>query len=188
MSLYLVTGACGAGKSTVAHELIRVGLSALDGDNVPGLVEWFNVSSDQPVKYPRGIADASWLKEHKHRWNPSLIQEIARPALHKNVFLCGISSNQERLYKNFHKVFLLSTEDAVLNQRMRDRNNGNNFGKIAEEREYVLSWHARFEQRNLEAGAIPINATLPLSQVLGGILWHVYAQNPGINNESDSAA
>jgi hypothetical protein len=138
---YLVEGLSGAGKSSVYEELIRRGYKAVSTDRA-----WKH--RDYPM----------W---HQHKAVGEL--ESLEPEV---LFVCGSSRNRDRFLPYFTKVFNLSIDDDTMRHRLRERTN-NDFGKQPEEVELMLRLNRSDEK---PAGAIDVDATQPLDQVVDELL------------------
>jgi gluconate kinase len=149
---YLVEGLSGAGKSSVYEELIRRGYKA--------------ISTDRAWKVP---ADAdTGLEVRPMRWvwdEQRAVNELERPEP-EVLFVCGSSSNRDDFLPYFTKVFNLRIDDDTMRRRLEERTN-NDFGKQPEELELMLTLN-RSEER--PAGAIDVDATQPLEQVVAELL------------------
>jgi hypothetical protein len=143
---YLVDGVSGAGKSSVYEELIRRG--------------WKAVSTDRAWKRP---ADPG---HDGYGWDERLaVGELESPEPDV-LFVCGSSGDRGRFLPYFTKVFNLRIDDDTMRRRLRERTN-NDFGKRAEELELMLALN-RTDDRL--AGAIDVDATQPLRQVIDDVL------------------
>jgi hypothetical protein len=82
------------------------------------------------------------------------------------LFVCGGGGNRDRFLRYFTKVFNLRIDDDTLQSRLAERTN-NDFGKGPEELERVLRLNRRDDK---PAGAIDLDATQPLEQVVDDVL------------------
>ena len=82
------------------------------------------------------------------------------------LFVCGSSRNRDHFLPYFTKVFNLRIDDDAMRRRLRDRTD-NTFGKQPWELELMLKLNRRDEK---PAGAIDIDATKPLDQVVDELL------------------
>jgi hypothetical protein len=82
------------------------------------------------------------------------------------LFVCGSGRNRDRFLPCFTKIFNLRIDDDTMRRRLRERTN-NEFGKQPEEVELMLRLNRRDEK---PAGAIDIDATQPLHQVVDELL------------------
>lgn len=105
MSAFLITGNPGSGKTTLADELTRRGLLAVDADKS---AHW-ETASGVPVDQPEHAAD-EWLLSHRWVCRRARIEAINRPhaADGQHIFLCGIAMNQRDMLDLFTMVFLFS--------------------------------------------------------------------------------
>ncbi len=142
---YLVEGLSGAGKSSVYDELIRRGYKA--------------ISTDRAWKRP-GPTHGDW------RWDQQkAVSELESPEP-EVLFVCGSSGNRDRFLSYFTKVFNLRIDDETMRRRLQERTN-NDYGKQPEELELMLRLNRSDEK---PAGAIDVDATRPLGQVVDEVL------------------
>ena len=143
---YLVEGLSGAGKSSVYEELIRRGYKA--------------ISTDRAWKQRADPDTAHWTW-HAQR----AVGELERPEPDV-LFVCGSSGNRDRFLPYFTKVFNLRIDDDTMRRRLQERTN-NDYGKEPEEVELMLRLNRSDEK---PAGAIDVDATQPLDQVVDELL------------------
>jgi len=141
---YLVEGLSGAGKSSVYDELIRRGYKA--------------ISTDRAWKVLAGDDNAMW------DMNKALMElESQEPEV---LFVCGSSRNRDSFLPYFTGIFNLRIDDDTMRRRLRERTN-NEFGKGPEELQRMLELNRSGEK---PAGAIDVDATRPLRQVVDDVL------------------
>jgi gluconate kinase len=140
---YLVEGLSGAGKSSVYEELIRRGYKA--------------ISTDRAWKY-NADDNSMWDLQKAVRELESAEPEV--------LFVCGSSRNRDRFLPYFTKTFNLRIDDDTMRRRLQERTN-NEFGKQPEELELTLTLNRSDET---PAGAIDVDATQPLDQVVDELL------------------
>ena len=145
---YLVEGLSGAGKSSVYEELIRRGYKAISTDRawkghaVPG----------------GGLQGRPWDERRA-------VSELESPEP-EVLFVCGSASNRDRFLPYFTEIFNLRIDDDTMRRRLQERTN-NDFGKEPEELELMLRLNRSDEK---PAGAIELDATQPLGQVVDELL------------------
>ncbi len=147
---FLVEGLSGAGKSSVYEELIARGYNA--------------ISTDRAWKYradpDTGLAGDNWMWDRQ-----KALSELESPKSDV-LFVCGSSRNRDCFLPYFTKVFNLRIDDDTMRRRLQERTN-NDFGKQPEELERTLRLNRRDEK---PAGAIDVDATQPLEQVVDELL------------------
>lgn len=79
MSAVQITGCSGAGKSTVAAALGRLGLASIDADADPLLARFVDPVGTV-VTEPPAAPDWSWLARHRWAWDPDRLD--ARRGFH----------------------------------------------------------------------------------------------------------
>lgn len=163
---YLITGVAGSGKSTLATELQKKGFAAYDVD--AGFSYYINKHSGEKAVRPLHPT-LKWYDHHTRVFSESVLQNLFKKHSDETIFICSITSNQSKFYKDFDKIFLLTAPDETIIHRLETRTN-NHFGKHPVEKQRVLTGHDSFDQELIAAGAIPIDSTQPIHQVVGDIL------------------
>ena len=152
---YLVEGLSGAGKSSVYEELIRRGYKAISTDRA-----WKHHADPDTGLPGRPIHhDNSMWDQQK------AVSELESPEP-EVLFVCGSSRNRDRFLPYFTKMFNLRIDDDAMRRRLQERTN-NDFGKQPEEVELMLRLNRSDEK---PAGAIDVDATQPLHQVVDELL------------------
>ena len=167
MNKFFITGISGSGKSSVLQELAKKGFSTIDIDDINGLCEWVNNDTLKVEKWEHGMTK-EWYQNHKYICDKTKLVDL----MNKNsndVIVAGLPSNRYELLDLFDKVFLLQCKEETFIKRLTDRTN-NDFGKHDLEKENILSWYKNFETKMLDRGAVPINADLPLVDVVSNIV------------------
>jgi len=143
VSVVLVTGMSGTGKSAALRELERRGHQVVDTD----YGDWIDTSGPEPLWREDRIA--------------ALLDEHAEGTL----FVAGCVANQGRFYPRFDVVVLLSAPLEVMLERVAARDS-NDFGKSNEERARIVR-DAETVEPLLRAGAsAEIDTRAALSEVV----------------------
>ena len=100
---------------------------------------------------------------------PSKVQALAARADGRLVFLCGSTANEHEVWHLFSRVIYLAIDEQTLRDRLASRRS-NDFGKAPHELEAILSWHQVGEADYREFGAVVVDATLPLHEVVDQVL------------------
>ena len=167
---YLVEGVSGAGKTSVATELQQRGHHVIHGDRElayrgdPETGE--RLSSAASARLEGGPAA---IHRH-HLWDVEKVSALTDDASHPVTFFCGGSRNFEQFADRFDGVFLLVVDLETLEARLAARP-ADEFGGMPAERDFIRRLHAAGE--GLPANAIPIDATVPLVDVVDAILARV---------------
>jgi dephospho-CoA kinase len=148
VTVVLVTGMSGTGKSSVLAELARRGHRVVDTDYGGWCVEM-------------PLAEGSELVWDGERIGTLLDEHTEGP-----LFIQGCVSNQGRFYPRFDAVVLLSAPLEVILERVATRET-NNYGKSDAERAEIVHYHGTVEPR-LRAGATAeIDTRKPVAEVAG---------------------
>lgn len=124
MTIHLIGGREGTGKSTLSRMLASWGYPAIDADTHPGLSVWVDVSTGQvvpesEVDYP---VDEAWVRSHRWIWDPGKMQELMRLYEGREAFLCGSkTANEADFYPLFGLRFYLWAQDGIILRRLQER-------------------------------------------------------------------
>ena len=152
---YLVEGLSGAGKSSVYEELIRRGYKAISTDRAwKRLADPDTSLPGRPIRYSESIWDQQKALSELEDAEPDVL------------FVCGSSRNRDRFLPYFTAIFNLRIDDDTMRRRLQERTN-NDYGKQPEELELMLRLNRSDEK---PAGAIDVDATQPLRQVVDEVL------------------
>jgi hypothetical protein len=174
MSAVLITGCSGAGKSTIAAVLARRGLAAIDTDDDPALARWVDLAGAVVVEEPP-TPDLDWLSRHRWAWNPARLDALIAAAAPAALYLCGGAANELELAGRFTHVFLLEIDEPTMLARIDARRDYHDWGHIGDTREHLRRFLPGYQDRLRASGAIRIDATQPLDQVVDAILSHTLA-------------
>jgi dephospho-CoA kinase len=152
MSVVLVTGMSGAGKSSVLAELARRGHRVVDTDS-DGYVEEVHVPGQVEP-------EPLWCEERM----TVLLDAHTDGAL----FVAGTVANQRKFYPRFDAVVLLTAPVEVLLARVVARTT-NDFGKRAEERRRIAADAAAVVPLLRQAATLEIDTRMPLDEVVDAV-------------------
>ncbi|MFC7375646.1 AAA family ATPase [Brachybacterium sp. GCM10030267] len=154
---YLIEGLSGTGKTTVAEELQRRGHHVIHGDRE--LAYQGDPETGEPTE--------TQLHEH-HIWDARKVRQLAGDQSAPATFFCGGSRNLPQFQDLFDEVFVLRVDLATLTRRLDARPDEEWGGGKPTERSRIEQWHRNHE--DVPAGAIPIDATAPVADVVDDIL------------------
>lgn len=152
---YLVEGVSTTGKTSVCRELQRRGEHAVNGDTE--LAYQGDPVTGEPTDVP--------AHEH-HLWHVDRVEALVADRSRARTFLCGGSRNHGRFLGLFDEVFVLTVDEATLEERLAARP-ADEFGSDPEERELVRRLHRTHED---VPDGTRIDATRPLAEVVDEIL------------------
>ncbi len=152
---YLVEGLSGTGKSSVYEELLRRGYKAVSTDRA------WAYHADPDTALPGGP-----IRHDTHMWHRErAVGELESPEP-EVLFVCGSSRNRDRFLPYFTKIFNLRIDDDTMRRRLEGRTDDDwPLGKEGVELMLTLN---RSDER--PAGAIDVDATRPLRQVVDELL------------------
>ena len=144
---YLIEGLSGVGKSSVYEELIRRGYDA--------------VSTDRAWSYSAGpVGHDTWM------WDRQKAAAELESEETEVLFVCGSSRNRDEFLSYFTKVFNLRVDDATMRRRLEARTEDDwPLGRAGVEIMLELN-----RSDHAPAGAIDVDATQPLDQVVDQLL------------------
>lgn len=152
MTVVLVTGMSGTGKSVALAELARRGHRVVDTDY------------GDYAEEVRSSDEGGW----ERLWREDRIAELLDQHDEEALFLSGCVANQGKFYPRFDAVVLLSAPVDVILERVATRDT-NDFGKSEHERRRILHDLATYEPR-LRAGATAeIDTRAPLDEVVDAL-------------------
>ena len=79
------------------------------------------------------------------------------------------TQNDDTVLDLFEKVIYLSLDEVTLKRRMATRQSGE-FAFAEHEKQAILGWHKSSEEAYRKRGAIMIDATQPLTQVIARVV------------------
>jgi len=171
MTLFFITGIAGSGKSTLAKELKAKGYEAYDTDD-DGFARWLNKNSGyihpkssvkKEARTEAFLADHAWIVPR------SEVEELATRAKDKDIFLCGVASNEDELRDLFKQVFELVIDNETLERRLLTRTS-NDWGKQPHELRQTLYNNKNAEELYHKHNPTLIDATQPVEQVAANII------------------
>ncbi len=152
---YLVEGLSGTGKSSVYEELLRRGHAAISTDRA------WAYHADPETGLPGGPAThETWM------WDPQKAVGELESLEHEVLFVCGSSRNRDHFLSYFTRVFNLRIDDATMRRRLEARTEDDwPLGQAGVDLMLELN---RSDEG--PAGAIDVDATRPLDQVVDELL------------------
>jgi len=175
MSAVQITGCSGAGKTTIAAELARQGLTCIDADDDPFLARSVDAAGNV-VEEPEA-PDLAWLSRHYWAWDPARLDELIAAAAPATLYVCGGAANELELADRFTHVFLLEIDEPTMLARL-DTRQDNEWGRAGDSREYIRRLRPGYQGRLRAFGAIPIDARQPLNKVADAIFSCTLASSP----------
>jgi len=181
VALIYVTGVAGSGKSAVCKELVARGYEAYDTDK-DGFTGWIDKQTGEEVYSPReewGKRTAEWYA--RHDWRTSILRatELAKKAQTTNIFLCGSGHNKRDIMKVCDLNISLNVDEEKLKERIATRKNL--FGKQPHELEQILEQLKTVPEQDKAAGAVIVNTSRPLGEVVDDILRIADTKKSGPN-------
>ena len=176
MSAVMITGCSGAGKTTIAAELARQGLTCIDADDDPLLARSVDAAGNVVEEEP-AAPDFAWLARHSWAWNPARLDALIRAAAPATLYVCGGADNELELADRFTQVFLLEIDEPTMLARLDARRDYHDWGRIGDTREYLRRKLPELQERLRASGAISIDARQAPDQVVDAILSYTLSSS-----------
>jgi len=167
---YLITGVAGTGKSSAAKELRRRGFAAYDTEE--GFSYYVDKTSGERCAYPKEPSP-QWYKHHERVFDEKVLLNLFDKHKDETLFISTITANQSKFYRDFDKIFLLSAPDGIITHRLGTRTN-NYFGRHPVDLQRVIGRHQQFDDELKAVGAITVDASKSIGQMVDDILSHIH--------------
>jgi thymidylate kinase len=116
------------------------------------------------------LPDEEWRKKYKWQLNEKVLDQLLKQhSKAERIFLCG-RANIFQYWDKADKVFLLKVDAPTLLQRLNSETRDNLFAKDAATQNQLIDSLEETQDRITKRGAIVIDATLPISEVVELIL------------------
>ena len=170
MPAFLITGNPAAGKTSMAVELTRRGLTAIDTDELAG---WETTTGVQ-VSQPEHASD-EWLLSHRWVWSRARMEGMIRAhtSAGQHIFVCGIATNQREMLDLFEKVFLVSLDQETQLERLDKPSNAHRNAAL---RAQIVNGRPLFEQEMRSAGVVDLDARQPITILASSILEDIFRE------------
>jgi ribosomal protein S18 acetylase RimI-like enzyme len=170
MALIYITGISGSGKTTISKELQLRGYEAHNADG-EGFNTWFENRTGKIAKgYDEDIVGTEeWDKNYTWKTIRKKVEELSQKAKDKTVYLCGVSGNENEVWDLFSKVIILVIDEKTLRHRIATRTTSI-FGKQPHQLEAILGWHKTYPGDYPKRGAVVVDATKSLENVVDNII------------------
>ncbi|MFZ2545123.1 MAG: AAA family ATPase [Candidatus Saccharimonadales bacterium] len=168
--LILVTGISTSGKSTMVKELSKRGYEAHDLEH-NGISAWFHKEKGTRDAEFAQVPDRSkeWADAHEWRVSMDWVNDIAKKAVDKPIFLCGGGANEKEIITFCNKVIWLKTDEETIRSRVnipRDHTYGTKPHELIAAIEGNIQKEKEFER----LGAIMIDARRSLDEVVNDVI------------------
>src|SRR5437868_5125940 len=166
---YLITGVAGTGKSSAAQELRRRGYAAYDTEE--GFSYYIDKQTGERCAYPKQPSP-QWYETHERVFDENILLNLFKKHQAEPLFISSITANQSKFYSDFDKIFLLSAPDDLITHRLGTRTN-NYFGRHPVDLQRVIGRHQQFDDELKAIGAIQIDASKTVGEMVDQILGHL---------------
>lgn len=155
--------------------LKRLGYWAFDADE-DGISAWHDANGRLVEMPERDIwRTKEWQTTHSWRYSREHLERLAPEATDtlvtdNTVFVCGTAANENEVWDLFsHVICLFLDDEAELRCRLSERSD-DGFGKEPHELAAVLSWNKTSKSNYLRYGAIMVDASQTLEQVVNDVI------------------
>ena len=161
----LITGVAGTGKSTLEKIFRNKGYATHDLDD--GFASWQDIRTRERVPAPLN-QPSSWYDAHD--WFTEKDKLISRINVAKRslapLLLFGNTADLDSFHEYFDHIFVLEySEETTIRHRI-DTRTDNPYGKDPVEFAALLSYYKPMQQRFRNVGAIPIDCTKSLDDIV----------------------
>jgi broad-specificity NMP kinase len=163
----LITGYPGTGKSSVAKELKQRGHNAYDTESMRGYMHAQDLHSGKRIGLPQPVPQGWFDKTGAYNWDIPKVVMLLNSA--EDIFICALADNQNELYTNFDKIFLLTLDETLMRHRLAARST-TNYGKDSGELSDIFMNHRHFENSLESQGAIRVDTEATTQSVVDRIL------------------
>ena len=158
---YLVTGVAGVGKSTLKDIFTEKNYDAIDLDD--GYTHWVNTKTGLPTQ--KESQDENFFEGSNWMLNLAKFEESMARKRDRPLMVFGTTYDLKQKTDLFDNVFLLQYPDQdSLVKRISKRSTG--FGSTPEELQNIMSFYKNEQASFRQLGAICIDCTLDLQEVV----------------------
>src|SRR4051812_28684413 len=105
----LVTGYPGSGKSTLAEALQARGLNVYDTELLPNYTRVEDHKTGRPIAEPADMPSGWFGTIGAYNWDRSKMKALLMSD--QDLFVCALATNQDKFYRYFDKIFVLTASD-----------------------------------------------------------------------------
>lgn len=157
----MIAGVAGSGKSTLEKRFKQDGSVTIDIDD--GFTEWRHAQTDEVLAYTPD--EEGWHEVAEWVVKTDKLQAFFDAHSDEDVLVFGSFARMKTVIGMFTKLLLLEYPDeATARQRIAGRDGG--YGKHPHELTRILSYVEPYQQKMKAAGALSIDCTLPIDQVV----------------------
>ena len=176
MTIHLIRGLEGTGKTSLCKALSERGYAAIDTDIYPGLAQWVHIDTGVPAAGTPDYVDGAWIKSHNFIWRPERIGELLALYEGRQAFLCGSSANVQEFYGVLGRRFYLWATDGTITRRLQERNPALwRHGSQELTRRLISNQAAR--TKAILDGNVVLFAELPVEELATDIMAYVVSEN-----------
>jgi dephospho-CoA kinase len=157
----LVFGPSGAGKTYLSQELKKMGLHAVDADDIKELHSWYDGQGNK-ITFPENAGE-EFLDNHSFLWDtPALLAFLNN---NSDIYIFGVSGNVLDMLRYFDRVFYLDVPEDVQDERLQHETRENPMGRTEYQRKNAIAWGRGLREKAKELGIPFIDATLTPKEI-----------------------
>jgi len=163
MALFFISAVSGTGKTTLMHELRRLGEEAHDTDT-----ECIRCSkrTGEPIGYDEAKRDGyDWI------YPGEALQKLKAQSRTKNIFLLGSIDNSDEVKAAADEYIWMSIPRETLVSRLETRQK--EYGKSDSERQLILALYEKMSSAHDAATTFTLDATKPVEDIAKDLLAHI---------------
>lgn len=158
---YLITGVAGSGKSTLEKRFRQEGYITVDIDD--GYAEWRHATTDEVLSYTPD--EPGWHEVAEWVVKTDDLQTFFDTHPSEPVYVFGSFARMKQVIGLFDTIFLLEyPNEATMRERIAGREGG--YGKHPGELARIVSYVRPYQDKMKQHGAITIDCTLPIEQIV----------------------
>ena len=174
--LVWISGVSGSGKSTVCGILKGRGHVAVDAD-WEGYCRWVHRGSAEVLTDPPHVVPPGWLERFGWMIDVGRVQSLAAASAESVAFLGVHAENAADIAPHADRIVCLAIDEGTLRHRLQTRTS-NDFGKNPDELAAAVARHHEIEAELDAMGAVTIDSTRPLDEVVRDVLAIAFPTSP----------
>jgi hypothetical protein len=127
------------------------------------------VTGDRVTIPPAEQREPDWFAKHEWRTDLDALKQLKAKAKDKQMYVCGVTPNDEQILPLFDEVFYLSIDEQSLESRIINRQ-GNDYGKNENELADIMQRKAVLDARYMNSSAEVLDASGDVMHIVSRII------------------